>query len=1191
MKKSSMTLLSLLTCTGVVSAEPTALAVPIQQGVYQFAQSNKLQAYKLCTYEMCQPTSEGGHATVRTSVGSIQDAIALASDTEAENYLVFYPQGREGDESVRRVLRKRYLVELNSGASLQEVQERCGIHKMERFAEGSKFIICEEESSGKVLKQLDIVSNDHGVKRVEPLLARKREKHLVPNDTFYGPGGINPGNILGLSEDTYQWYLNNQGLNGAIADIDINVEPAWDFVTGAGVVIGIVDDGVFLGSADLGPNGTGPHQNFNDGGATATLGASFFDIHGTSVAGIACAVFQDGLGMSGAAPGSTFASIRLVGEDQITDDLDTAGALNSNLDQIHIYNNSWGPGENEAVLVQEGPLVMEALERGVTDGRGSLGAIYVFSAGNDAGIQDNSNYSSLTASQYTIAVGALSDIGVKAGYSEPGANIVVCAPSGGGAQSVITTSYEIGFDIDGNLIRVPTYIDTFSGTSVAAPLVSGVVALMLEANPNLGWRDVQDILIRTATQNDSSNGDWITNADGLTFNHSYGSGLVNAEAAVAAATERAGTGNMAPRDTAVESALFTEQEEIPDGDTSGLTKIFDLSGDPNMKVEHVELTMRVITPRRGDLNITLISPSGTPSVLSVSQDENDVEGSIVDYVFMTTRNWGEGSAGEWILRVSDDRDNGITSVFNNATLTVNGVVDPTAPVSAGPVLTSDRSLTVTQGSAIDYIIESLNVTEISVGELPLGLVFDPNDNSIRGIAGEAGIFALPITLTGPNGVTNVSVSLIVQPIAGALGGAVEQDLPTFSSGDSPWDLELTQTLDGEDAVRSGAGLADGEESVFGFNGIPNGVVLFNWAVSSQSYSNTNLDPVTGVPVRSDDRLWFNFGGAIPQDWAAFIDGERTFGLPILPRGLVAVPMTQGSNNPRWTYRKDSIYTEGQDRGFVDQVQFVDTKTYMDDVRRAGNLNFDVEFPSKTWWVPLEFPLGSPPVDDDAGPRELLRTSGVGNGQTVTMAAWIEGPGTLSYDVSVSSEDGDVFEFVLDGAPRNTQSGVVGLTTFTQDIAEGSHYVEFKYRKNFTLDGGNDLVILDDIIFTPTATTISWAAGFGVDLSDLDADFDLDGFTNLQEYAFGGDPTVRDIPVNVPRIVKDGSDSFYEFGIDLELSDLTLTAQQSSNLESWVDFEGAVMDRKVGNVEIYRIPVGSSSEEDHLYYRVVATPKQ
>ena len=81
------------------------------------------------------------------------------------------------------------------------------------------------------------------------------------------------------------------------------------------------------------------------------------------------------------------------------------------------------------------------------------------------------------------------------------------------------------------------YSQEYSGTSGASPIVAGVTALMLEANPNLGWRDVQEIMIRTAQRNDSDDGYWFENVANppLSFNRRYGAGLVDASAAVVAA--------------------------------------------------------------------------------------------------------------------------------------------------------------------------------------------------------------------------------------------------------------------------------------------------------------------------------------------------------------------------------------------------------------------------------------------------------------------------------------------------------------------------------------------------------------------------------------------------------------------------------------------------------------------------------
>ena len=121
---------------------------------------------------------------------------------------------------------------------------------------------------------------------------------------------------------------------------------------------------------------------------------------------------------------------------------------------------------------------------------------------------------------YTIAVSAVSAYGGQVGYAEQGCCIVVCAPSSGpGYGMVLTDVHGTGGYTSGN------YTTGFGYTSAAAPQVSGVVALMLEANPGLGWRDVQEVLLATARVTDPSHPDWSTNGAGVAFNHWYGAGL------------------------------------------------------------------------------------------------------------------------------------------------------------------------------------------------------------------------------------------------------------------------------------------------------------------------------------------------------------------------------------------------------------------------------------------------------------------------------------------------------------------------------------------------------------------------------------------------------------------------------------------------------------------------------------------
>ena len=105
------------------------------------------------------------------------------------------------------------------------------------------------------------------------------------------------------------------------------------------------------------------------------------------------------------------------------------------------------------------------------------------------------------------------------------------------------------------------------GTSSAASVVSGVVALMLQANPNLTWRDVQHILVNSARHVDPTDAGWTTNRAGHLIHYNYGFGVVDAEAAVNLAKTWT---NVGP-ELSVSSGLVTVGEVIPDNDSTGVS--------------------------------------------------------------------------------------------------------------------------------------------------------------------------------------------------------------------------------------------------------------------------------------------------------------------------------------------------------------------------------------------------------------------------------------------------------------------------------------------------------------------------------------------------------------------------------------------------------------------------------------------
>lgn len=140
----------------------------------------------------------------------------------------------------------------------------------------------------------------------------------------------------------------------------------------------------------------------------------------------------------------------------------------------------------------------------------------VFAAGNERTFGSDANWDTNSISRYTIAVGAVGKRGFHASYSNAGANVLVSAPGG---------DYEY---FHNNIVASPSVAaggscrNEVPGTSFATPTVSGIVALMLEANSNLGWRDVQAIIVLTSSKTDTEDETWATNGAGLSHANKYG---------------------------------------------------------------------------------------------------------------------------------------------------------------------------------------------------------------------------------------------------------------------------------------------------------------------------------------------------------------------------------------------------------------------------------------------------------------------------------------------------------------------------------------------------------------------------------------------------------------------------------------------------------------------------------------------
>ena len=481
-----------------------------------------------------------------------------------------------------------------------------------------------------------------------------------------------------------QWHLRNYEPGGE----DINVEPVWAAgINGEGVNVAVVDDTMDYSHEDLAENLNGS-LNHDYGGMNGAYRP--FEHHGTAVAGI-IAARDNGIGVRGVAPRANIYGYNyLSGNWQQFEDIYQADSMSRNRVATAVSNNSWGyrsgPGLAQANRIWE-----LAIESGIREGYDGKGVFYVFAAGNagrghpenpdgtpigghidDLGeLGDNSNLEELANYYAVTTVCAVNDGDTRTVYSEKGANLWVCAPSKDGwdeelrdHRGIVTTENSDRYQSD------------FSGTSAATPIVSGVAALLRQANPDLSWRDLKLILAASARKNDAGNPGWAEGArkyeadlaeDRYHFNHEYGFGMVDAGAALDLA--RGWTGVPLLMSDGAESQ---EAVTIPAPSGSTLqTVTTTLTLNTGMRfTEFVEINTDFDHGSFRDMEIELVSPSGAVSQLAVPFDTRyytatytRADGSTYDdtyfvrlngeFRFGSASHLGEAPNGEWTLRLTD----------------------------------------------------------------------------------------------------------------------------------------------------------------------------------------------------------------------------------------------------------------------------------------------------------------------------------------------------------------------------------------------------------------------------------------------------------------------------------------------------------------------------------------------------------
>lgn len=517
----------------------------------------------------------------------------------------------------------------------------------------------------------------------------------------------------------YQWHVKNTGQSAftstsGTSGIDVNVADAWTAgITGSGVLVNVVDTGLEIGHEDLRAQvRAGGSYNFIDGSnnPTATASAAQTGDHGTSVAGIIGATAFNGVGGRGIAYDANLVGFNFLSSAQSLDQASTSfggDPMQGSAASADVFNASFGIS---ACTWISPTATVDSIFQNTTTLRSGKGALIIKSAGNgysdcgtgyDAnaacgqnGIScDNANSDPENTNYNIVLVGALNASGVKSSYASTGSNIWITGlggeygynassapgyPTEAYKPAVVTTDVSgCGAGYDANPVtpfHIPgsneqstlnkgcNYTSTFNGTSSAAPIVSGVVALMLQANTNLTYRDVKYLLATTARPVDASKAAvrapfagnsafpleaaWTTNAAGRNFHNWYGFGLVDANAAVTAAKAHTMLGPVSVSN--LDSS--TTQTTIPYGTTpAGFT--FTQGTDKTVEEVIVNLTVDTDNFRSYCAHIDLVSPRGTKSILmnGYAGAYSQPNGSVIR--MLSNAFYGESSSGDWTMNV------------------------------------------------------------------------------------------------------------------------------------------------------------------------------------------------------------------------------------------------------------------------------------------------------------------------------------------------------------------------------------------------------------------------------------------------------------------------------------------------------------------------------------------------------------
>ncbi|AZQ65637.1 hypothetical protein EI427_25725 (plasmid) [Flammeovirga pectinis] len=465
----------------------------------EYSEKNKKMMNNFSLDDFKELSNESSFFKIKKLQGKYRDkVIAIQKITQnrlkrIEPVLVF----RDG---TNQILKGELNIKLKPNIKLKEVLKDISYSFIRNEYDENLYLVKLNYETFKMVNLIDQLKDDNKIEFIEPNFLREIKTHS--NDPFFSS----------------QWSIKNQGyLNGRVG-ADMDVEAAWNYATGTGIKVAIIDTGVDLNHPDLqtnllpGYDATGEGSNGNHNG----------NAHGTACAGIVAAIGNNNLGVSGVAYNSKIIPIKIFNSSDLTSDNIIANAINwAWQNGADVLSNSYGGGSYSSTIES-------AINNAVSSGRNGKGSVVLFSSGNDNG---SVSFPSSVSNAISVGASSMCDErktpnscdGESWWGSNYGSKLDVVAP---GVKIYTTDISSTGGYTTGD------YVSNYNGTSSACPNAAAVVALILSTNPELTQADARRILESNVdkvsgysyrTTSGQSNGTW---------NSDVGYGRINARKAV-----------------------------------------------------------------------------------------------------------------------------------------------------------------------------------------------------------------------------------------------------------------------------------------------------------------------------------------------------------------------------------------------------------------------------------------------------------------------------------------------------------------------------------------------------------------------------------------------------------------------------------------------------------------------------------